>query len=77
VHVAGLVGVLVVAAVPARPPERPLLRGRRAHEGERELERAAGAEGPVREVAVVAPVIANSRTQKVAAVSSSTTALGG
>src|SRR5262245_50116190 len=52
--VAGLVRVLVVAAVMSRPPQRTLLRRRRAEQRQRELEDAAGLVALVREVAVVA-----------------------
>ncbi len=54
VRVLGLVRVLVVVPMVGRPPERPALHGARAHEREHELHAAPGAEGAVREVAVVA-----------------------
>ena len=54
VHVAGQVGVLVVRAVVRRPPDHALLRRSSSRARARsELHRAARAEAPVREVAVV------------------------
>ena len=48
------VGVPVMPAVMPAPPQRPALRGRRAEPRQHELERAAGPERAVTEVAVVA-----------------------
>jgi hypothetical protein len=54
VHVPGQIGELVVVPVVGGPPEDALLAGGLGEEGEDELEDAAGLEGAVREVAVVA-----------------------
>src|SRR4029079_82315 len=53
VHVAFLVGVLVVPAVVGRPPEDALLRGGVGQDRHHQLERPRGLERPVREIAVV------------------------
>jgi hypothetical protein len=47
VGIAVPIGEAVVAAVAARPPERPVLHGRAAEPGEHELEYAARLEGMV------------------------------
>jgi len=49
-----LIGEAVVMAMMSGPPKDALLRGGHSHPGEDELEPAAGFEGTVREVAVVA-----------------------
>jgi hypothetical protein len=53
VDVALLVGVAVVCPVVSGPPERPALNGGGAEQREQELHPARGAEGVVREVAVI------------------------